>query len=121
MEDDMNALVNDVLANSLEGNALGVQDAVNAMMNARALEALQAMKMDVAQSIYSGEEQSVEEPAEAEVEYEAPAEDDNEFIDSEAEDLFAELDQLTDDESEEDFGDYSEDESEEQYEDDTDV
>lgn len=112
----MNDLINDVLANSLEGNALGVQDAVNAMMNARALEALQALKVDVAQSIY-GEGET----AEDETDFDIP-ETDDEFIDSTADDLFAELEQISDDESEEDLGDYSEEEeSEEQYEDDTDV
>lgn len=116
MEDEMNDLINDVLANSLEGNALGVQDAVNAMMNAKALEALQALKVDVAQSIY-GEGET----AEDETDFDIPETDDNEFIDSTADDLFAELEQISDDESEEDLGDYSEEESEEQYEDDTDV
>lgn len=116
----MNDVLNDVLANSLEGNALGVQDAINAMMNAKALEAIQGLKVDVAQSVYGGgEEQGSEESDEAE--YEVPAEDDDEFIDSNADDLFAELDQLADEGSEEDIGDYSEEESEEQYEDDNDV
>ena len=108
MTDSNNNNITDLLASSLEGNALGVKDAVNAMMNARALEALQAMKVDVAQSIYGnyasdedGGEQAVETEVEADIEDMDVPQDDDEFIDSNADDLFAELDQLAD--SEEDI------------------
>lgn len=113
MEDDemtdSNDFMTDLLANSLEGNALGVKDAVNAMMNARALDALQSMKVDVAQSVYGnyasddeGGEEAVEDESEADIEDMDIPQDDDEFIDSNADDLFAELDQLADSE-EEDF------------------
>ena len=108
MTDSNDNNITDLLASSLEGNALGVKDAVNAMMNARALEALQAMKVDVAQSIYGnyasdedGGEQAVETEVEADIEDMDVPQDDDEFIDSNADDLFAELDQLAD--SEEDI------------------
>ena len=79
MEDDE---MTDLLANSLEGNALGVKDAVNAMMNARALDALQSMKVDVAKSIYgtyASDDEGGEE-AEAEIEDMEIPQDDDEFI-----------------------------------------
>lgn len=108
MTDSNDNNITDLLASSLEGNALGVKDAVNAMMNARALEALQAMKVDVAQSIYGNYasdedagEQAVETEVEADIEDMDVPQDDDEFIDSNADDLFAELDQLAD--SEEDI------------------
>jgi hypothetical protein len=108
MEDDemtdSNDFMTDLLANSLEGNALGVKDAVNAMMNARALDALQSMKVDVAKSIYGtyASDEEGGEGTEAEIEDMEIPQDDDEFIDSNADDLFAELDQLADSE-EEDF------------------
>ena len=105
MTDSNDNNITDLLASSLEGNALGVKDAVNAMMNARALEALQAMKVDVAQSIYGnyasdedGGEQAVGTEVEADIEDMDVPQDDDEFIDSNADDLFAELDQLADSE-----------------------
>lgn len=114
MEDDMNDRMNDLLAHSLEGNALGVKDAINDLLAARTLDAIQAMKVDVAQSIYgSPEDESNLPPNDLDPEFELPDEEEvDEFIDDNNDELFAELDQLVDSEDE-----YSEEESEEQDED----
>ena len=116
MEDDaMDDLMNNALAHSLEGNALGVKDVVDALLSAKALEALQSMKIDVAQSVYGSSERPDEDEVETEVEaeddWELPETDDS-FDDQEQEleDLFAELEDLTD------YGDESDEESEESEE-----
>ena len=108
MEDDsMDDLMNSALAHSLEGNALGVKDVVDAILSAKALEALQSMKIDVAQSVYgspeqAGGEEDASEP-EAEDDWEIPETDDSYSDDEqELEDLFAELEDLTDYEDESD-------------------
>jgi hypothetical protein len=114
--EDMNDPMHDLLASSLEGNALGVQAAVNDMLNQRTLDALAAMKVDVAQSIYGtygSEEQeadmdmtAADEPEEVEDEseedevtdWEIPEDDDLGLNDEELDDLFNELEDLTDQE-----------------------
>lgn len=114
--EDMNDPMHDLLASSLEGNALGVQTAVNDMLNQRALDALAAMKVDVAQSIYGNygsEEQEVdmdaiaadepeaepEDESEDEVtEWEIPEDEDLGLNDEDLATLFGELEDLTDQE-----------------------
>jgi hypothetical protein len=100
--------MDELLANSLEGNSLAVQDAVNALMSQKALDALAAMKVDVAQSIYGtyGSEQQdadidpMEPEADDETEWEVPDDTEIELDDQELEDLFDELEDLTDPEEE---------------------
>lgn len=112
-DEDMNDPMQDLLAHSLEGNALSVQDAVNSILSQKALDALAAMKVDVAQSIYGNygsEDQEVDmdmsvaeepedlpedEPEEESTEWEVP-EDEDAGLDSDLEDLFGELEDLTD-------------------------
>lgn len=111
--EDMNDPMNDLLASSLEGNALGVQAAVNDMLNQRALDALAAMKVDVAQSIYgtygseeqdseidnSEPEEEFEDDSEDEVtEWEIPEDEDLGLNDEDLNALFGELEDLTDQE-----------------------
>lgn len=120
MDDDMNDRMSDVLAKSLEGNALGVKDAINDLMNARAMDALQAMKVDVAQSIYgtyaNDEDADADPLIPDDVTDFVTQEDDDDFIDS----LFSELDGLVNDSDDEGSEDSDESE-EEQDEDDSDV
>lgn len=115
-EDGADNMTN-LIASSLEGNALSVQDAVNSILSQKALDALSAMKVDVAQSIYgtygSEAQESEMEMAgpedpeddvevetevedEDESEWEIPADDDFGLNDGELEDLFSELEDLTD-------------------------
>lgn len=102
MDDDMQDQMNDLLAHSLEGNALGVKDVVDALLSAKAVEAMQAMKIDVAQSIYgtASDDQDVgpEDPLEDNSEESDWTDDDVEIEsdDQELDDLFAELEDLTD-------------------------
>lgn len=110
--------MDELLTKSLEGNSLGVQDAVNAILSQKALDALSAMKVDVAQSIYGtygSEDQeadmeldgSEESELEAETEIEAEVEDetdwevpeDDDIGSEDLEDIFNELEDLTGDES----------------------
>ena len=107
----MNDPMVDLLAQSLEGNALGVKDAINDLLTARAMDALQAMKVDVAQSIYGNtngdEDIPPEDPDEEILDDEAEIDD---FADSNADDLFAELDQLVDSDDEEESEESEQDE-----------
>ena len=121
MDDEMNDPMLDVLANSLEGNALGVKDAINDILAAKAMEAIQAMKVDVAQSVYgatTGEDSDDLPLTDLDPELELPDDEAevDEFMDANNDELFDELDQmvLDSDDSEEE---YSEEESEEQDED----
>jgi hypothetical protein len=109
--------MDELLAHSLEGNALAVQDAVNAVLSQKALDALAAMKVDVAQSIYGtyGSEQQdadidpMEPEADDETEWEVP--EDDVGLDDELEGIFDEIEDLTNDETEqEDSGEDSSDE-----------
>lgn len=104
--------MNDLLTHSLEGNALAVQDAVNALLSQKALDALSAMKVDVAQSIY-GTYGSAEQEAEIEQGTEEDGSDweipeDDAILDDDIEGLFDELEELTDDEETEEEQPYSE-------------
>lgn len=106
-DEDMNDPMQDLLANSLEGNALSVQDAVNSILSQKALDAISAMKVDVAQSIYgtygsedqeaemdlSGPEDT-EDEAEVEDDWEVP-EDEDLHLDTDFDELFGELEDLT--------------------------
>ena len=115
-EDGADSMTN-LIASSLEGNSLSVQDAVNSILSQKALDALSALKVDVAQSIYgtygSEAQESEMEMAgpedpeddlevetevedEEESDWEVPADDDFGLNDSELEDLFNELEDLTD-------------------------
>lgn len=114
-EDGVDSMT-DLIANSLEGNVLSVQDTVNAILSQKALDALSAMKVDVAQSIYGNygsesqesemdagveypeddTENELEGEAEEESEWEIPEDDDFGTDDSELDDLFNELEDLTD-------------------------
>lgn len=116
-EDGVDSMTN-LIASSLEGNSLSVQDAVNSILSQKALDALSAMKVDVAQSIYGtygseAQESEMELAAdpedpdddvevetdvedEDESDWEVPADDDFGLDDSELEDLFNELEDLTD-------------------------
>lgn len=112
--EEMNDPLQDLLASSLEGNALSVQDAVNAVLSQKALDALSAMKVDVAQSIYGtygSEEQETEmeldgpeepegEASDEDADWEIPEDDDFGLDDAELEDMFGELEDLTSDDSE---------------------
>lgn len=106
-DEDMNDPMQDLLAHSLEGNALSVQDAVNSILSQKALDALSAMKVDVAQSIYGtygSEDQEAEmdlsgddpedEPEDESSDWEIP-EDEDVGLDGDLEDLFGELEDLT--------------------------
>lgn len=118
MDNEDDNVMTDLLASSIEGNALAVQDAVNSILSAKALEALASMKVDVAQSIYGnyGSEQQdaeieasddlgPEDPEDETDDWEIP-EDDVDLDDQDIEDLFAELEDLTDQqETEEDDSD----------------
>jgi hypothetical protein len=100
MDNEMTDAMNDALAYSLEGNALKLQDVVSAMLNAKALEQIQSMKVDVAQSTYGAyDAQSDFDPNDPDDGWEVP--DDEDFTDEDIEDLFAELEDLTDDQSNE--------------------
>lgn len=103
MDDEHDDVMANLLAHSLEGNALGVKDAVDSLMTARAMDAIQSMKVDVAQSIYgnyASDEDGAESEEQGEVDFEVT---DDEYLigDDEVDDLFAELDDLTDQEPEE--------------------
>ena len=124
MDDDMNDRMSDVLAKSLEGNALGVKDAINDLMNARAMDALQAMKVDVAQSIYgtyaNDEDADADPLSPDDATYFVTQEDDEVVGDDDIDSLFSELDGLVNDSDDEGSEDSDESE-EEQDEDDSDV
>jgi hypothetical protein len=98
MDNENDDAMTNLLAHSLEGNALGVKAAVDAMMSSRAMDAIQSMKIDVAQSIYgnyAGDDLEDgprdPDPTESdEVEYDIPEDDD-----LNADDLFAEIEDLT--------------------------
>jgi sugar phosphate isomerase/epimerase len=100
MDNDNDDTMTSLLAHSLEGNALGVKAAVDSMMSARAMDAIQRMKIDVAQSIYGNyagddaEDGSYElDPTESdEVEYDIPEDDD--YL-TDTDELFDELEDLT--------------------------
>lgn len=100
-ENTMTDAMNDALAYSLEGNPLKLQDVVNGLLDAKAIEQLQSMKVDVAQSVYSAHN------AQSDVDPNDPEEDDwtvpedEDFADDDIEDLFAELEDLTDDQADE--------------------
>ena len=111
-DEDMNDPMQDLLANSLEGNALSVQDAVNSILSQKALDAISAMKVDVAQSIYGtygSEDQEAEMdlsgPEDPEDEAEDDVEDDSDdwevpededlHLDTDFDELFGELEDLT--------------------------
>lgn len=99
MDDEMTDAMNDALAHSLEGNVLKLQDVVNAMLDAKAIDAIQSMKVDVAQSTYSAHNaQEDSDPNDPDDEWTVP-EDDEDFADDDIEDLFAELEDLTDDQA----------------------
>lgn len=101
-ENNMTDAMNDALAYSLEGNALKLQDVVNAMLDAKAIEQIQSMKVDVAQSVYGAyDAQSEEDPNDPEEDDWSVPEDDEDFTDDDIEDLFAELEDLTDDQADE--------------------
>lgn len=110
-DEDMNDPMQDLLAHSLEGNALSVQDAVNSLLSQKALDALSAMKVDVAQSIYGNygsedqeadmemsaddpEDLPEDEPEDETTDWEIP-EDEDVGLDTDIEDLFGELEDLT--------------------------
>lgn len=100
MDNDNDDVMSNLIAHSLEGNALGVKSAVDAMMSARVMDAIQSMKIDVAQSIYGNyagnevdegpNDSTVDEVDE--VDYDIP--EDDEYL-TDTDDLFAELDDLT--------------------------
>lgn len=101
-ENTMTDAMNDALAYSLEGNALKLQDVVSAMLDAKAIEQIQSMKVDVAQSVYGAHDaQSDLDPNDPEEEDWSVPEDDDDFADDDIEDLFAELEDLTDDQADE--------------------
>lgn len=101
-ENNMTDAMNDALAYSLEGNPLKLQDVVNAMLDAKAIEQIQSMKVDVAQSVYgSYDAQSDVDPNDPEEDDWTVPEDDEDFTDDDIEDLFAELEDLTDDQADE--------------------
>lgn len=110
-DENMNDPMQDLLAHSLEGNALSVQDAVNSLLSQKALDALSAMKVDVAQSIYGNygsedqeadmemsaddpEDLPEDEPEDDTTDWEIP-EDEDVGLDTDIEDLFGELEDLT--------------------------
>lgn len=110
-DENMNDPMQDLLAHSLEGNALSVQDAVNSLLSQKALDALSAMKVDVAQSIYGNygsedqeadmemsaddpEDLPEDEPEDETTDWEIP-EDEDVGLDTDIEDLFGELEDLT--------------------------
>ena len=108
----------DLIASSLEGNALSVQNAVNSILSQKALDALSSMRVDVAQSIYGNygseaqenemeldddsldsevdEIEAAEDDSEEETEWEIPEDDDFGTSDDDLADLFNELEDLTD-------------------------
>ena len=108
----------DLIASSLEGNALSVQNAVNSILSQKALDALSSMRVDVAQSIYGNygseaqenemeldddsldsevdEIEAAEDDSEEETEWEVPEDDDFGTSDDDLADLFNELEDLTD-------------------------
>lgn len=100
MDNENDDAMTSLLAHSLEGNALGVKAAVDAMMNAKAMDAIQSMKIDVAQSIYgnyAGDDSEDgprdPDPTESdEVEYDIPEDDD--YL-TDTDELFDELEDLT--------------------------
>lgn len=111
----------ELIAHSLEGNALGVQDAVNAILSQKAMDAISAMKVDVAQSIYGtygSEEQEAEMEADGpeypedepeieadeddSTEWEVPEDEDFGLDDEELDSLWNELEDLTGDQEETD-------------------
>jgi hypothetical protein len=100
MDDEMTDAMNDALAYSLEGNSLKLQAVVNAMLDAKAIEQISSMKVDVAQSVY-GAHNANEDADQADPEEEdwSVPEDDEDFTDDDIEDLFAELEDLTDDQA----------------------
>lgn len=101
MIDDDDSLMTNLVAHSLEGNALGVKDVVDTLLSGKALQAIQGMKIDVASSVYGShnaiDENGPEDPEESD-DWEIPEDDDGLMNDQDIEDLFNELDDLTDQE-----------------------
>lgn len=97
-EYDMDNALNDALAHSLEGNALKLKDVVSGILDAKALDNINGMKIDVAQSIYGTT--NAMDPNDPE-DFELPDDEADYDSDQDIEDLFAELEDLTDDEVEE--------------------
>lgn len=109
-ENTMTDAMNDALAYSLEGNALKLQDVVNAMLDAKALEAINSYKVDVAQSVYGAHDANAEDFDPNDPEEDWTTGDDEDYADDDIEDLFAELEDLTDDQAD----DYEETETEDE-------
>lgn len=97
MDDDQ---LNDALAHSLEGNALKLQDVINGLLDAKAIEQISSMKVDVAQSVYGAyDAQSDTDPNDPEEDDWSVPEDDDTYAEDDIDDLFAELEDLTDDQA----------------------
>lgn len=103
---DNDELMNDLLANSIEGNAINVKDIVDTLLSGKAVEALASMKVDVAQSMYGEPEQEAPEmemePEEdtnvdSEEQYDAEEEDTVEYEDDEALDDQEDVEELMQD------------------------
>lgn len=52
----------DFVDNLVAGNAAAAKEALNDMLSARAFEALEARKVELAKTIYNGKEEEQEEP-----------------------------------------------------------
>lgn len=98
--EDLNDALADALAASLEGNALKLQDVINGVLDAKAIDSISSMKVDVAQSVYGNYAHDDVDPNDTE---EGSDDDDIDFeSEDDIEDLFAELEDLTDDSEDED-------------------